>query len=662
MSESGYQSLNAHTAVAVSAPQPSSLVRVAAGSGGGRRSRKGRVRLSAVSAAAAAAAVSPRFDASKPAADALKVSTPPSAVAHSATAPTSTSASASSASAMCGCLPARRSPMANALHLSCSFCLVFLAFSVAQNSQTSLNPEVGAIGLGILYTVFTLSNTFSAFLVSALTVRLALFLGALCYALYVAANIATVPPLLYASSAVIGLGAAVLWTAQGGFIAACAGQHEEENALPAHSTMGQFNGIFFSIFQVNQFVGNLLAALQYTYQASQSSVFAVMTVICGCGVATLLLLPNTHAAGSRADLSERADMLRHAASAARVEDDEDGDEDERRAAAAGADLDADAYTATDAAPRQSVSVSAVLSSLRLLSDGRLSLMLMLIIYSGFAQSWMYGAFPPLVLGNERRFFVLAFMGGADAFFSYTLGKLSDRVGRLPILLLGLLTHSAVYVYVASPLCAELATNTEAGSGPVGAVYLTLPLPYMFVLALLLAVGDACWNTQTYAILGSYFPSRANQAFASRSAHSHTHARAAAVPSSRATAESWRCALPCLCVCVCICVYVCSVSDLKLFQSLSTALFYFYLYFTTVYALRSRAVIPLAALCIGVTLAVLCNHAYPFDSKAAGSANTPKAGDGGGSGGGATATEDGVDGEIGAHVVKRSKAAGRVRAV
>ena len=116
-----------------------------------------------------------------------------------------------------------------------------------------------------------------------------------------------------------------------------------------------------------------------------------------------------------------------------------------------------------------------------------------------------------------------------------------------------------------------------------------------------------------------------------------------------------------------CARVCA-SDLKLFQSLSTALFYFYLYFTTVYALRSRAVIPLAALCIGVTLAVLCNHAYPFDSKAASSASTDKAGDavdgggGGGRGSGADTAEDEGDAEMNAPVVKRSTAAGRVRAV
>ena len=233
-----------------------------------RQARKGSRRVrppTTTSASASSASVTPRYDASKPVTDALKVPAPLPAVASSSTPATSTASS----SMLCGMLPVRRSPMANALHLSCSFCLIFLAFSVAQNSQTSLDPEVGAIGLGILYTVFTLSNTFSAFVVQLVSVRLALFLGALTYALYVAANIYTIPTLLYASSAVIGLGAAILWTAQGGFIAACAGQHEEENGLAAHSTMGMFNGIFFSIFQVNQFVGNLLAALLYAYQASQ---------------------------------------------------------------------------------------------------------------------------------------------------------------------------------------------------------------------------------------------------------------------------------------------------------------------------------------------------------------------------------------------------------
>ena len=492
-SDPSYQSLNAHTADLPASSTLSTPPVLASPASSTRKSR--RVRVTAIPALSSSIhpAVTPQYDASKLRTDSLKAPSLLPAVAHSST---------PSSSTMFLCSPLRRSPMVNALHLSCSFCLIFLAFSVAQNSQTSLNPTVGAIGLGILYAVFTLSNTFSAFVVSVLSVRLSLFFGALTYALYVAANIYTIPPLLYASSAVIGLGAAILWTAQGGFIAACAGQHEEENGLAAHSTMGQFNGIFFSIFQLNQFVGNLLAALLYTYRASQSAVFAVMTVICGCGVATLLLLPKVQKAPSQLQVAaERADMIRRTAGGA--EDEED------------AEVDVDAYVKTAAAPRRAVSVSAVLSSLRLLADGRLSLMLMLIIYSGFAQSFMYGVFPPLVLGNERRFFLLAFLGGMDAFFSYTLGKLSDRIGRLPILLLGFVAHSAVYVYLASSYSAELKTDES------GAVYMSLQLPYLFLLALLLAIGDACWNTQTYAILGSYFPRQAEAAFASRSTHTHT---------------------------------------------------------------------------------------------------------------------------------------------
>ena len=522
-SDEQYRSVNNHTAdysstllpAAVAAPR--SEPAAATGSSTGARKAR-RVR-------GTAAAVTPRYDASKPVTDSLKLPDPLPAVSSSSSPPTSTSSSRML------CFPLRRSPMVNALHLSCSFCLIFLAFSVAQNSQTSLDPKVGAIGLGILYTVFTLSNTFSAFAVGLLSVRLSLFFGALTYALYVAANIYTIPALLYASSAVIGLGAAILWTAEGGFIAACAGQHEEENGLAAHSTMGQFNGIFFSIFQVNQFVGNLLAALLYTYHASQSAVFGVMTVICGCGVATLLLLPKAHQAHTE-QTAEQAAIVRASGRDGRADGyDEDG---------VAAEVDADAYGTPAATARQSVSVSAVLSSLRLLGDARLALMVMLIIYSGFSQSWMYGAFPPLVLGNEHRFFILAFMGGMDAFFSYTLGKLSDRIGRLPILAIGFVAHAAVYVYVASPYSAELVVNDDGSKGPLGAVYLPVELPYLFLVALLLAIGDACWNTQIYAILGSYFPRQAEMAFASRqlnTPHSHTQTLALTLPQLQHSALS-----------------------------------------------------------------------------------------------------------------------------
>ena len=468
-------------------------------------------------------------------------STPPS--------PSSTSSSSPSPSSLLCSF--RRTPLTNALHLSLSFCLIFLAFSVAQNSQTSLDPKVGAIGLGILYAVFTLSNTFSAWVVNSTSTRLSLFFGALTYALYVAANIHTLPLLLYPSSAIIGLGAAILWTAQGSFIAHSSAQHERAHSLPPHSTMGYFNGIFFSIFQVNQFLGNLLAALLYTYQATQAAVFGVMTVICGCGVATLLLLPKTSGAPSA---EQRA--LRTSSPPSEADEEEGGS-------------GAVASSAASSTPPD-YSIGAVLASLTLLKDLRLLLLLPLIIYSGFSQSWIFGAFPPLILGNQHRFFVLAFLGAMDALSSYIMGKVSDVVGRLPILLLGFVAHTAVFGYIVLGYAPAIVTgpnpDTTGGSGEVS--YMQLDLVWFFVLALLLGVGDGVFNTQVYAILGTFFKLKAEAAFA----------------------------------------------NFKLFQSLSTAVFYFYLYFTDVQALKSRTVIPLACMAIGMVLVVYCNVVFPFEAK------------------------------------------------
>ena len=56
-----------------------------------------------------------------------------------------------------------------------------------------------------------------------------------------------------------------------------------------------------------------------------------------------------------------------------------------------------------------------------------------------------------------------------------------------------------------------------------------------------------------------------------------------------------------------------VADFKMFQSLSTALFFFFLYFTDIYAVRSRAIIPLACMAIGMVLVVYLNVLFPFEN-------------------------------------------------
>ena len=94
--------------------------------------------------------------------------------------------------------------------------------------------------------------------------RVALFLGGATYVWYTAATslaltfAETADPnvndqllLMIPSAILLGVGAAVLWTAQGSYLTLCA------NEL----NLGMYNGVFFFLFIMNQLVGNVGAAL-----------------------------------------------------------------------------------------------------------------------------------------------------------------------------------------------------------------------------------------------------------------------------------------------------------------------------------------------------------------------------------------------------------------
>lgn len=428
-------------------------------------------------------------------------------------------------------IPASGSSMRSAIHLGLSFCLVFLAFSVAQNSQTSNSGESGFVGLTILYGVFTVSNIISSFVIEIIGVKLCLFLGSLTYALYVAANVHILSYVLFASSAVIGFGAAILWTAQGAFISSCATFYETANGLQPSSTMGMFNGIFFSIFQVNQFLGNLLAATMYTFEVPSWIVFLVMTIICVVGSVSLLGLTVPSVTGSAILERERiidANSIDGVTDEIEADDYEDSDLNNPVALRR--------KSAYDCGP-------AMLASLSLLQDSRMLALIGVMLYSGMSQSFIYGVFPPLVKTESQRFFVMSAFGAADALSSVIMGRLSDRIGRMPIIAIGLLSHSAIYAYV-------MFVYPSDGTPQADWLY--------YVLALGLGLGDGVFNTQIYAILGTFFEDRADHAFA----------------------------------------------NFKLFQSGSTmAAFLYGTFITSTFTLTA---IPLASLLLGVAMLLFCD--------------------------------------------------------
>jgi len=90
---------------------------------------------------------------------------------------------------------------------------------------------------------------------------------------------------------------------------------------------------------------------------------------------------------------------------------------------------------------------------------------------------------------------MASFGAADAIASFGLGRLSDLIGRVGLILFGLALQFgvAMYLYFVVPL-------------PSGA-YVTV-----FVCAVLWGIGDGVFNTLLSALLGAIFPRDIEAAF------------------------------------------------------------------------------------------------------------------------------------------------------
>uniref|UniRef100_A0A914YQ69 UNC93-like protein MFSD11 n=1 Tax=Panagrolaimus superbus TaxID=310955 RepID=A0A914YQ69_9BILA len=115
----------------------------------------------------------------------------------------------------------------NVLQLAIGFLCIFFAFNsqgfieqtVVSSKEYKLYKHAGYISMAIIYGVFTLANFIAAPIVGILGPKWAMVFGATCYAIFQAGFLFLNEYFLYASSAVIGLGAAVIWTAQGNYIA-----------------------------------------------------------------------------------------------------------------------------------------------------------------------------------------------------------------------------------------------------------------------------------------------------------------------------------------------------------------------------------------------------------------------------------------------------------
>uniref|UniRef100_A0A8C2X3V8 UNC93-like protein MFSD11 n=1 Tax=Cyclopterus lumpus TaxID=8103 RepID=A0A8C2X3V8_CYCLU len=143
----------------------------------------------------------------------------------------------------------------NVLILGVGFLFIFTAFTtcgnVAQTVVKSLQNDTfsgsGYHSLGIIYGVFSFANLLAPTVVAVVGPKITMFLSGLLYSGYIAVFIVPSTWSFYLTSVLIGIGAAMLWTAQGHFLV------ENSDA----STINRNTGMFWALLQCSMLFGNL---------------------------------------------------------------------------------------------------------------------------------------------------------------------------------------------------------------------------------------------------------------------------------------------------------------------------------------------------------------------------------------------------------------------
>ncbi|CAF1106539.1 unnamed protein product [Rotaria sordida] len=286
-----------------------------------------------------------------------------------------------------------RSNFYNIIHLSLSFFLILTPFGVTQIFQTSSDhAKDGAFALAITSLVFCLTNlVLSSYITRSLGVRLTLILSSVAYVPFIASNIKYNRWTLYISGFLVGVGAALLWTAQGVYVTISTNKHEQVNNLVPSSTRGLMNGTFFGIFQLHQIIGNLLVSFLFHIKLDEWIIFTILTSICGLGTFSLIFLRP-------------------------VEIPKDG-------------------------KKQSI-----LSSVSILFDIRFLFLIPTMCYSGLSQGFIAAAVPPLIVDKSWKYLIFGLFGTVSAVSYVFFGNLSDLIGRrLVIFAIGALAHMTIFV-------------------------------------------------------------------------------------------------------------------------------------------------------------------------------------------------------------------------
>ncbi|KAK2710953.1 UNC93-like protein MFSD11 isoform X2 [Artemia franciscana] len=372
-----------------------------------------------------------------------------------------------------------RRNMKNVLLLGVSFLLVFTAFQTMGNIQQTLVQSIqseyekenktdfaGANGYtsqSIIYASFAVFNWIAPSVVSVIGPKMSMFLGSIPYALFVGSFLIPMTWLLYLTSAILGFGAAVIWTGQGNYLTLCSND----------ATMTRNSGIFWALMQSSFLIGNIFVFFVFAGADTISYDIRMVTVgvLFGVGaLGTLFILFLNNLSNSSEGRKETS------------------------------------------------ALGAFKNSVSLFFTKEMLLLSLTFAYTGISLSFLAGVYSTCI-GNTLAFGDMAkqlvglsgmFIGVGEIvgglLFSI-FGKKTARWGQDPIVLFGFVTHVVGFFIV------FLNIPADANMGPTDTEAFITPNAFLAIFcSFLIGFGDSCFNTQIYSLIGIMYSEDSAPAF------------------------------------------------------------------------------------------------------------------------------------------------------
>ncbi|KAM6913771.1 UNC93-like protein MFSD11 isoform 2-T2 [Lycodopsis pacificus] len=383
----------------------------------------------------------------------------------------------------------------NVVILGVGFLFIFTAFTTCGNIEQTVVKSLrndtfsgsGYHSLGIIYGVFSFANLLAPAVVAVIGPKTTMFLSGLLYSGYIAVFIIPSTWSFYLTSVLIGIGAAMLWTAQGHFLV--------ENSEA--STINRNTGMFWALLQCSMLFGNLYIYLDWNGRteipdSSRKNIFLSLLVASILGTLSFLVLRKSHheeellsEEEGQSLLSTRA-MYKHRANTAMQD-----------------------------------AKSEFKTMLQLLKTKTILLLGPCMAYSGLELSFYSGVYGTCIgattqFGDSAKGLIGIsgiVVGIGEIVGGGLFGLLckNNRFRRTSVVFLGMVVHFvAIYlIFLNIPDDAPVVFNTTTQIQPFLAPSVSIALLCSFLLGL----GDSCFNTQLYSVLGCVYAEHSTPAFA-----------------------------------------------------------------------------------------------------------------------------------------------------